>query len=58
MPDPVPKESYIKVLNLADSNIELAVLHHDLFQLSIEPFQVSLLLVSMLDQGSGPTGSI
>ncbi|XP_054828987.1 solute carrier family 15 member 2 [Eublepharis macularius] len=39
MPDPVPKESYIQVLNLADSNIEVAVPDHDLFQLSIEPFQ-------------------
>ncbi|XP_060117850.1 solute carrier family 15 member 2 isoform X2 [Heteronotia binoei] len=38
MPDPVPKESYIQVLNLADSDIEVSVLHRDLFLLSIEPF--------------------
>ncbi|XP_015271097.1 PREDICTED: solute carrier family 15 member 2 isoform X1 [Gekko japonicus] len=39
MPDLISKESHIQVLNLADSNIEVAVLHNDLFQLSIEPFQ-------------------
>ncbi|XP_077176599.1 solute carrier family 15 member 2 isoform X2 [Paroedura picta] len=39
MPDPVPKESYVQVLNLADSSIEVAVPHRDRFQLSVEPFQ-------------------
>ncbi|KAL8183146.1 UNVERIFIED_CONTAM: hypothetical protein K2H54_019784 [Gekko kuhli] len=39
IPDPVARKSHIQVLNLADSNIEVAVLHPDLFQLSSEPFQ-------------------
>ncbi|XP_053139525.1 solute carrier family 15 member 2 isoform X2 [Hemicordylus capensis] len=39
MPAPVPKESYIQVLNLADRDIEVAIQDYHLFQLTIKPFQ-------------------
>lgn len=48
MPVPAPKESYIQVLNLADSDIKVAIQDYDLFQLPIRPFQVSLSVVFLL----------
>uniref|UniRef100_A0A8C6VG82 Solute carrier family 15 member 2 n=1 Tax=Naja naja TaxID=35670 RepID=A0A8C6VG82_NAJNA len=39
MPIPVPKESYIQVLNLADSDVELTIEGYDLFRQPIKPFQ-------------------
>uniref|UniRef100_A0A670YA30 Solute carrier family 15 member 2 n=1 Tax=Pseudonaja textilis TaxID=8673 RepID=A0A670YA30_PSETE len=39
MPIPVPKESYIQVLNLADSDVELTLEGYDLFRQPIKPFQ-------------------
>ncbi|KAJ6665476.1 hypothetical protein lerEdw1_003317 [Lerista edwardsae] len=39
MPVPAPKESYIQVLNLADSDIKVAIQDYDLFQPPIRPFQ-------------------
>ncbi|XP_062974726.1 solute carrier family 15 member 2 [Elgaria multicarinata webbii] len=39
MPTLVPRESYIQVLNLADSNIEVAIQDYDLFGQPIKPFQ-------------------
>lgn len=40
MPTPVPKESYIQVLNLADSDVEVTIGEYDLFRQPIKPFQV------------------
>ncbi|KAF7241744.1 Solute carrier family 15 member 2 [Varanus komodoensis] len=39
MPVPAPRESYIQVLNLADSNIEVAIQDYDLSWQPIKPFQ-------------------
>ncbi|XP_066490333.1 solute carrier family 15 member 2 [Tiliqua scincoides] len=39
MPVPGAKESYIQVLNLADSDIKVAIQDYDLFPLPITPFQ-------------------
>ncbi|XP_053259700.1 solute carrier family 15 member 2 isoform X1 [Podarcis raffonei] len=39
VPKPVSKESYIQVLNLADSDIEVAIQDYDLFRQPIKPFQ-------------------
>ncbi|ETE66471.1 Solute carrier family 15 member 2 [Ophiophagus hannah] len=39
MPIPAPKESYIQVLNLADSDVELTIEGYDLFRQPIKPFQ-------------------
>ncbi|XP_078233109.1 solute carrier family 15 member 2 isoform X3 [Pogona vitticeps] len=39
MPTPVPKESYIQVLNLADSSIEVAIQDYGLYREPIKAFQ-------------------
>ncbi|XP_039186068.1 solute carrier family 15 member 2 isoform X1 [Crotalus tigris] len=39
MPTPVPKESYIQVLNLADSDVEVTIEGYDLFRQPIKTFQ-------------------
>ncbi|KAJ7345891.1 hypothetical protein JRQ81_001841 [Phrynocephalus forsythii] len=39
MPTPVPNESYIQVMNLAGSSIEVAIQDYDLYQEPIETFQ-------------------
>uniref|UniRef100_A0A8D0HQR7 Solute carrier family 15 member 2 n=1 Tax=Sphenodon punctatus TaxID=8508 RepID=A0A8D0HQR7_SPHPU len=39
MPEPVPKESLIQVLNLADDRIQVTIQDHDIHQLPLEPFQ-------------------
>ncbi|XP_006036704.2 solute carrier family 15 member 2 isoform X1 [Alligator sinensis] len=39
MPKPVPKESFLQVLNLADNKVQVTVQDRDLFQQPIETFQ-------------------
>lgn len=48
MPTPVPKESYIQVLNLAGSSVEVAIQDYDLYREPIKAFQVSLWVISRI----------
>lgn len=44
MPRLVPKESLIRVLNLAKNPVQVAIQDKDLFQQPVESFQVSIYL--------------